>query len=41
MLTFGTDGMRGEANTELTADVAVMLGRAAAIESRESEWLLG
>ena len=41
MLTFGTDGMRGEANTELTAEVAVMLGRAAAIELRESEWLLG
>jgi phosphoglucosamine mutase len=41
MLTFGTDGMRGEANTDLTAEVAVMLGRASAIESRESEWLLG
>ena len=41
MLTFGTDGMRGEANTELTAEVAVMLGRASAIELRESEWLLG
>ena len=41
MLTFGTDGMRGEANTQLTAEVAVMLGRASAIELRESEWLLG
>jgi phosphoglucosamine mutase len=41
MLTFGTDGMRGEANTELTAEVAVMLGRASAIELREPEWLLG
>jgi len=41
MLTFGTDGMRGEANIELTAEVAVMLGRASAIELSESEWLLG
>jgi phosphoglucosamine mutase len=30
MLRFGTDGVRGVANTELTADLALALGRAAA-----------
>ncbi|HKE76088.1 MAG TPA: phosphoglucosamine mutase [Acidimicrobiales bacterium] len=30
MLKFGTDGVRGVANTELTADLALALGRAAA-----------
>ncbi len=35
-LQFGTDGIRGVANTELTAEVAVALGRAAA-EVLESE----
>ncbi len=41
MLKFGTDGMRGTANTDLTAEVAVMLGRASAAELDEPEWLLG
>src|SRR5262245_38651451 len=30
MLKFGTDGVRGVANTELTPDLALALGRAAA-----------
>jgi phosphoglucosamine mutase len=41
MLTFGTDGMRGKANTELTAELAVMLGRTAARKLGESDWLIG
>lgn len=40
MLEFGTDGIRGEANTELTAEVAVALGRASAAELGAQEWLI-
>jgi phosphoglucosamine mutase len=41
MLTFGTDGMRGKANTQLTAELAVMLGRTSARKLGESDWLIG
>lgn len=40
MLGFGTDGIRGEANTELTAEVAVALGRASAAELGAPEWMI-
>ncbi len=41
MLTFGTDGIRGKANTQLTAELAVALGRASAAELGQPDWLLG
>ena len=31
---FGTDGVRGVAGTELTAELALALGRAAALQRR-------
>ncbi|MGE5828943.1 MAG: hypothetical protein ACM30G_11370, partial [Micromonosporaceae bacterium] len=40
-LRFGTDGLRGAANRELTAEVAVALGRAAAMVLTESDWFIG
>jgi phosphoglucosamine mutase len=41
LLKFGTDGVRGVANTTLTAEFAVLLGRASAMRLGESEWLIG
>lgn len=41
MLKFGTDGIRGKANTHLTAELAVAVGRASAAELDEPDWLLG
>jgi phosphoglucosamine mutase len=41
LLKFGTDGVRGVANTTLTAEFAVLLGRASATILAESEWLIG
>jgi phosphoglucosamine mutase len=38
---FGTDGVRGVANTELTPELALLLGRAAARTLRQSTYLLG
>jgi phosphoglucosamine mutase len=38
---FGTDGIRGVANTELTADLALALGRAAGEEIRGESVLIG
>lgn len=43
-LKFKTDGVRGVANTELSADFALLLGRAAATFMKEqghSQWLIG
>ncbi len=40
-LRFGTDGVRGVANTELTPELAVSLGRAAARGLGSGSWLLG
>jgi phosphoglucosamine mutase len=40
-LRFGTDGLRGTANRELTPEVAVVLGRAAAMVLTESDWFIG
>ncbi len=41
MLQFGTDGIRGVANTEVTPELALALGRAAALHLAGSPWLLG
>ncbi len=41
MLRFGTDGVRGRANTELTPEFVLLLGRAAARRLADSEWLIG
>ena len=41
MLRFGTDGIRGVANTEITPEIALALGRAAARRLPGSPWLLG
>lgn len=41
MLRFGTDGVRGVANTELTAELALALGRAAARVLRSPDFLIG
>jgi phosphoglucosamine mutase len=41
VLQFGTDGIRGVANTEITAEIALALGRAAARHLEGSPWLLG
>ncbi len=41
MLRFGTDGLRGVANTELTPEVALALGRAAARRFAEHAFLVG
>lgn len=38
---FGTDGVRGEANTELTPENALALGYAAAAILRSGDWLIG
>ena len=40
-LRFGTDGLRGVANIELTDDVALCLGRAAAKHLRSTSFLIG
>jgi len=40
-VSFGTDGIRGAANTELTVEVAVALGRAAAAVLGRGSWLVG
>src|SRR5215510_13134119 len=40
-IRFGTDGLRGAANRELTPEVAVALGRAAAMVLTESDWFVG
>ncbi len=41
MLAFGTDGIRGVANSEVTPELALTLGRAAARHLAGSPWLLG
>jgi phosphoglucosamine mutase len=41
VLQFGTDGIRGVANTEITPEMALALGRAAARHVPGSPWLLG
>jgi phosphoglucosamine mutase len=41
LLKFGTDGVRGVANTTLTAEFAVLLGRASATILGEREWFIG
>jgi phosphoglucosamine mutase len=41
VLRFGTDGIRGVANTEVTPEIALALGRAAARHLEGSPWLLG
>ncbi|HXY45974.1 MAG TPA: phosphoglucosamine mutase [Acidimicrobiales bacterium] len=41
MLRFGTDGIRGVANSEITPEIALALGRAAARHLAGSPWLLG
>ena len=40
-LKFGTDGVRGEANTELTPEFALALGRAAARVLGHQRWFIG
>lgn len=40
-LRFGTDGVRGAANTELTPELALSLGRAAARTLGPGPWLVG
>ena len=40
-LTFGTDGVRGVANTELTPELVLSLGRAAARVLGKGPWLVG
>ncbi|HUP85817.1 MAG TPA: phosphoglucosamine mutase [Acidimicrobiales bacterium] len=40
-LTFGTDGVRGVANTELTPELVLSLGRAAARVLGPGPWLVG
>jgi phosphoglucosamine mutase len=40
-LTFGTDGVRGVANTELTPELVLSLGRAAARVLGRGPWLVG
>jgi phosphoglucosamine mutase len=42
-VSFGTDGIRGVANTEVTAEIAAALGRAAArvLPRDEAPWLIG
>jgi len=40
-LRFGTDGVRGAANTELTPELALALGRAAARTLGSGPWLVG
>ncbi|MGI8939487.1 MAG: phosphoglucosamine mutase [Iamia sp.] len=40
-LRFGTDGVRGAANTELTPELAMALGRAAARTLGSGPWLVG
>jgi phosphoglucosamine mutase len=40
-LRFGTDGVRGAANTELTPELAVALGRAAARTLGPGPWVVG
>ncbi len=40
-LEFGTDGVRGVANTEITPELALTLGRAAARVLGGSTWLIG
>ena len=40
-LRFGTDGVRGQALTELTTDYVGRLGRASAEVMGRGEWLVG
>ncbi|HMJ76488.1 MAG TPA: hypothetical protein VK507_10980, partial [Iamia sp.] len=40
-LRFGTDGVRGAANTELTPELALALGRAAARTLGPGPWVVG
>jgi phosphoglucosamine mutase len=40
-LRFGTDGLRGKANTELTPEVALGLGSASAVVLGEHDWFVG
>jgi phosphoglucosamine mutase len=40
-VAFGTDGIRGAANVELTAEIAVALGRAATAVLGAGTWLIG
>jgi phosphoglucosamine mutase len=40
-MRFGTDGLRGEGNVELTPDVAMALGRASALVIPADDWLVG
>ena len=40
-LKFGTDGVRGIANTELTPELALAIGRAAARVIGGTTWLVG
>jgi phosphoglucosamine mutase len=40
-IRFGTDGLRGKANTELTAEVALALGSASATVLGEHNWFVG
>ena len=41
MLEFGTDGVRGQANLELTPEFALALGRAAARVLGTGSWAVG
>ncbi|MGH9171351.1 MAG: phosphoglucosamine mutase [Acidimicrobiales bacterium] len=41
MLRFGTDGIRGVANSEITPELALALGRVAALHLPGSPWLVG
>jgi phosphoglucosamine mutase len=40
-IRFGTDGLRGKANTELTPELALALGSASAMVVGESDWFVG
>ena len=40
-LRFGTDGVRGAGNTELTPELALALGRAAARTLGPGPWVVG
>ena len=40
-LTFGTDGIRGRANTELTASAGLLMGTSAAGVLEAASWIVG
>jgi phosphoglucosamine mutase len=40
-LRFGTDGLRGKANTDLTPEIALALGRASATVLGDKDWFVG